>query len=317
MTEIRFDGVTHAYGDRLVLRGITAVIGEHAVGIVGGNGSGKSTLARMINGLVSPTGGRVTVDGLDVARHGRDVRKKVGFVFTDADTQIVMPTVGEDVAFSLRRSGLAKAEVAQRVSAALESMGLGDFADHPAHLLSGGQKQLLALAAVLVREPAIVVADEPTTLLDRRNARRVGDLLAALPQQIVVVTHQLSLLERFDRVLVIDDGRIACDDVPARALAFYRDLADADGPSVGAVTDAATEVAVTRAADAVATRPAAEAPAIGAPRAKRTDTAATDIAATDIAATDPIPGERAARKETTTAAPMHGPAAESAARART
>lgn len=226
MTTIRFDAVSHRYGDRSVLRGLDLALTEHRIGIVGANGSGKSTLARMINGLVQPTSGTVTVDGLDVARHGRQVRARVGFVFTDADTQIVMPTVAEDVAFSLKRSGLDKQEIAARTQQALHRFGIGDRADHPAHLLSGGQKQLLALAAVLVREPQIVVADEPTTLLDLRNARLIGALLAELPQQVVVVTHDLELVAGFDRVVVIDDGRIACDDVPGVALPFYRALAD-------------------------------------------------------------------------------------------
>lgn len=225
MTAIRFDGVSHRYGDRQVLDGIDLALTEHRVGIVGANGSGKSTLARMINGLVQPTAGTVTVDGIDVARHGREVRAKVGFVFTDADTQIVMPTVAEDVAFSLKRSGLTKAEIASRTQGALRHFGLDGLADHPAHLLSGGQKQLLALAAVLVREPQIVVADEPTTLLDLRNARLIGAMIAGLPQQVVVVTHDLDLLAGFDRIVVIDGGRMACDDVPGVALPFYRALA--------------------------------------------------------------------------------------------
>src|SRR6185312_15782946 len=108
---------------------------------------------------------------------------------TDPDAQIVMPTVAEDVAFSLRRSGLDRAARAARVDAVLERFRLAEHADHPAHLLSGGQKQLLALAAVLVTEPAVLVCDEPTTLLDARNARRVAQLLAGLEQQVVLVTH--------------------------------------------------------------------------------------------------------------------------------
>jgi biotin transport system ATP-binding protein len=226
MTTIRFDAVSHRYGDRPVLTGIDLALSEHAVGVVGPNGSGKSTLARMINGLVHPTSGSVTVDGLDVAKHGREVRRTVGFVFTDADTQIVMPTVAEDVAFSLRRSGLSKPQIADKVRRALADTGLTEFADHPAHLLSGGQKQMLAIAAVLIREPQIVVADEPTTLLDLRNARRVGERIANLPQQVVVVTHDLPLLADFDRVIVIDGGAIVYDDVPGKALDFYRALAD-------------------------------------------------------------------------------------------
>jgi biotin transport system ATP-binding protein len=194
------------------------------VGIVGANGSGKSTLARMINGLVTPTAGRVEVDGLDVARHGREVRRRVGFVFTNADTQIVMPTVREDVAFTLRRHRLGPADAAARVDATLDRFGLADLADRPAHRLSGGQKQLLALASVLVGEPSIIVADEPTTLLDARNARRIAEHFESLDQRLVVVSHQLELLESFDRVIVMEAGRIVADDEPRRALDAYRAL---------------------------------------------------------------------------------------------
>lgn len=221
---IQFDSVTHRFGERVVLRGVSAKLAEGRIGIVGANGSGKSTLARTINGLVTPSEGTVTVDGLDVRSAGREVRQRVGFIFTDPDTQIVMPTVAEDVAFSLRRSGLTRGEVAERVATMVDRVGLRELTDHPAHLLSGGQKQLLAIAAVLVREPAVLVADEPTTLLDLRNARLITELLTSLPQQLVVVTHQLDLLTTFDRVLVIDDGRIVADDSPGPALAAYRTL---------------------------------------------------------------------------------------------
>lgn len=224
MAEIRFDAVHHRYGERTVLDGIDLTLREHRIGLVGANGSGKSTMARMINGLVSPTSGVVTVDGLDSSRKGREVRRRVGFVFTDPDNQIVMPTVAEDVAFSLRRSGLSSQEAAERVDRTLARFGLSGHADHPTHLLSGGQKQLLALAAVLVTEPRVIVADEPTTLLDLRNARMVSDLLYGLPEQLILVTHHLHLLDGFDRVVVIDAGRVVADGPPAQALPAYTGL---------------------------------------------------------------------------------------------
>jgi biotin transport system ATP-binding protein len=224
MSEIVFEGVSHDFGAERVVDDVSLVLRERRVGIVGANGSGKSTLARMINGLVEPTVGRVLVDGLDVARNGREVRRRVGFVFTNADNQIVMPTVREDVAFTLRRHRLAKADAAARVDAALERAGISDLADRPAHRLSGGQKQLLAITSVLVAEPAIVVADEPTTLLDARNARRVTEHFDSLDQQLVVVSHQLELLESFDRVIVMEQGRVVADDVARAALDAYRAL---------------------------------------------------------------------------------------------
>ncbi len=137
MIEVR--DVTHRYGERTVLSDVDVTLAEHRVGIVGANGSGKSTFVRLLNGLVLPSAGRVTVDGLDTRGDGREVRRRVGFCFTDPDAQIVMPTVAEDVAFGLRRRGLSKAEATARVTDALAAYGLADHADHPALLLSGGQ----------------------------------------------------------------------------------------------------------------------------------------------------------------------------------
>ncbi|MFF2270989.1 energy-coupling factor ABC transporter ATP-binding protein [Agromyces sp. NPDC058136] len=224
MSEIVFDRVSHDFGAEPIVQEVSLTLAEHRVGVVGANGSGKSTLARMINGLVTPKSGTVAVDGLDVARRGREVRRRVGFVFTNADNQIVMPTVREDVAFTLRRHKLPPEDAAARVEATLERFGLTALADRPAHRLSGGQKQLLALASVLVAAPSIVVADEPTTLLDARNARLVAEHFGGLEQQLVVVSHQLELLDGFDRVIVMEGGRVVADDEPAPALAAYRAL---------------------------------------------------------------------------------------------
>ncbi|PKV80770.1 energy-coupling factor ABC transporter ATP-binding protein [Nocardia fluminea] len=224
MSEIVVDAVGHRFGERTVLRDIDLRITERRVGFIGANGSGKSTLARMLNGLLKPTTGTVTVDGLDVARKGAQVRRKVGFVFTDPDTQIVMPTVAEDLAFSLRRSGLSKADIAARVQRMLDRFGLAAHTDHPAHLLSGGQKQLLAIGSALIREPEVIVADEPTTLLDLRNARRVSQALNSLDQQVIVVTHHLGLLDGFDRVVVLDNGCVVFDGAPEAAIDAYRHL---------------------------------------------------------------------------------------------
>lgn len=221
---IEFDGIAHSYGDHPVLDGIDLRLAEQRVAFVGANGSGKSTLARMVNGLVAPTRGRVLVDGLDPASDGRAVRRRVGFVFTNPDSQIVMPTAGEDVAFSLRRRGIPKAERERRAAEVLARHGLAGYAEHPAHQLSGGQKQLLALCSMLVLEPQVLVCDEPTTLLDLRNKRRFVELLHELPQQVLLVTHDLHLLSGFDRVVVLDGGRVVADDAPEPALAHYREL---------------------------------------------------------------------------------------------
>ncbi len=224
---IELRGVGHAYGERTVLAGITLTLQERRVGVVGANGSGKSTFARLLNGLVLPSTGEVLVDGLSTAGQLRAVRRRVGFVFQDPDAQIVHPTVAEDVAYGLQNQGVPAAERIARVAETLARFGLDSHADHPAHLLSGGQKQLLAIAGVLVMRPARVVFDEPTTLLDLVNTRRVAALIGGLAEQVLVVTHDLQLLEDFDRVLVVDGGRVVADDAPAPALAAYLRLMDA------------------------------------------------------------------------------------------
>jgi biotin transport system ATP-binding protein len=203
---------------------VTLRLGERRVAVVGANGSGKSTLARLLNGLVLPSAGAVRVDGLDTVRDGAAVRRRVGFVFTDPDAQLVMPTPLEDVALSLRRTVPDAAERTARAHAALERIGLAERAHVSVHQLSGGQRQLLALAAVLATEPAVLVCDEPTTLLDLRWRTHVDALLASLDQQVVVVTHDLDAAARAERVLVVDQGQVVADDAPGPALARYRAL---------------------------------------------------------------------------------------------
>ena len=209
-------------GDVLVLDRTSLTLTEQRIALVGGNGSGKSTLARLVNGLVAATTGQVLVDGLDVAEEGAAVRRKVGFCFTDPAAQLVMPTVVEDVALSLRRQVRDKDERRAAAVRVLEQYGLADLADRSVHSLSGGQRQLLALAGVLATRPDVLVADEPTTLLDLRNTRAIADLLLGLPQQLLLVTHDLDLALRCDRALLVEDGRVVSDGHPAEVVAHYR-----------------------------------------------------------------------------------------------
>lgn len=212
--------------DRVVrlLGPVSLRLTERRVAVVGANGSGKSTLARLLNGLVLPSAGTVRVDGLDTAADGPAVRRRVGFVFTDPDAQVVMPTPLEDVALSLRRLEPDPTVRDARARAALARVGLAERAELPVHALSGGQKQLLALTSVLAVEPDVLVCDEPTTLLDLRWKRVVDTLLEQLPQRVVVVTHDLDAAARAERVLVVDEGAVVFDGAPADALDHYRAL---------------------------------------------------------------------------------------------
>ncbi len=218
---IQFENVSVRFGDAQVLRDINLVLTEKRVGVIGNNGSGKSTLARLINGLVLPTTGRVDVDHLDTRTHGLEVRKRVGFVFQNPDAQIVMPTVAEDAAFGPRAHGLSAAEAAAAAEKALAQFGLTSLKDRAAFTLSGGEKQALALAGVVATQPEWIVFDEPTTMLDRKRAKMAVSTIAGLAQNVIVVTHHVELLAGFDRVIVLDAGRVVCDDSPTNAIAHY------------------------------------------------------------------------------------------------
>lgn len=217
---LRLDGVCVTVDDRVLLDDVTLELTAPRIAVIGANGSGKSTFARLLNGLMTPTTGTVTVHGLDALRERTAVRRRVGFVFTDPDAQILMPTPAEDLALSLR--GRPRDEIAFRVQETLDRHGLGGHADVPASSLSGGQKQMLALASVLLAEPALIVADEPTTLLDLRNARRIGDLLLSQDAQVLIVTHDLELAARCDTAVLFDGGRVVDQGDPEAVIARYR-----------------------------------------------------------------------------------------------
>lgn len=210
--------------DVVIVAATSLHLSERRLALIGANGSGKSTLARMINGLTLPSSGTVTVGGLDTRTNGAEVRKRVGFVFSDADAQLVMPTPIEDVALSLRRSKLSRSERDARAHSVLAQLGLSRVASVPVQALSGGQKQLLALAGVLVTEPEVLVCDEPTTRLDLRWRRHIDELLASLTQQVLIVTHDLDVASTADRCLVMDAGHIVHDSAGVEAVQAYRDL---------------------------------------------------------------------------------------------
>ena len=219
---IEFKNVFVERERRLVLTDLSLTLSEQRIGVVGPNGSGKSSLVRLINGLLLPKTGQVWVDGLDTTKEVAAVRRKVGFVFQNPDNQIVFPVVHEDIEFGLKQREPDPKRRALRAQTALERLGVGHLTERSVHTLSGGERQLVALAAVLATEPEMLVFDEPTTQLDLRLRNRFEQYLAELPQPALVVSHDLALMRQMDRVLVIDQGRLAFDGVPTEALAWYQ-----------------------------------------------------------------------------------------------
>ncbi|HLS33750.1 MAG TPA: ABC transporter ATP-binding protein [Brevibacterium sp.] len=213
---------------RTILSDVTCTLTEDTVTVIGANGSGKSTLLQLLNGLVPVDEGRVVVDGLDVSARGRQVRRRVGFVFTDPAAQLVMPTPLEDVELSLKR--LVRDRRARRTRAldVLDELGVADLAERSVYELSGGQRQLVALATVLAVDPAVLVLDEPTTLLDLANREKLrgvlADLVARRGVRTLLSTHDLEVAHDAQRTLLIHEGRLHADGAPAEVVGAYRDL---------------------------------------------------------------------------------------------
>ncbi|MCX5779638.1 MAG: ATP-binding cassette domain-containing protein [Firmicutes bacterium] len=201
---------------------LTLTEGEY-VALIGPNGCGKTTFIRHLNALLLPTSGEVLIDDLSTleVKNWREIRRRVGMIFQNPDNQIVGMTVEEDVAFGPGNLGLPSAEIRRRVDRALARVGLEGMQNRLPHTLSGGQKQLLALAGLLAMDPAIIVLDEPTSSLDPAANEQVLSLLQQLKAQglgIVHVTQNMDEAARADRVLVMDQGLIIADGVPGEVL---------------------------------------------------------------------------------------------------
>ncbi|MDY0088661.1 MAG: ATP-binding cassette domain-containing protein [Coriobacteriia bacterium] len=202
----------------------TTVAPGELVCLLGPNGSGKSTLARLADGLIHPTQGSVLVDAMDTRDHHYewDVRSRVGLVFQNPDNQIVATTVAEDVAFGPENLGIERAAMRERVTRSLEIVGLSGLEDREPHTLSGGQKQRLAIAGALALQPAYLVLDEPTAMLDlqgRADVLRVISALADSGTGIVHITHHLADAAAADRVVVLASGGLVYDGPPEPLLA--------------------------------------------------------------------------------------------------
>ena len=205
----------------LALGGVTLAIQRGSfVVVLGHNGSGKSTLAKTLNGVLLPCGGRVLVEGMDTRDEAKllAIRQRVGMVFQNPDNQIVANVVEEDVAFAPENLGVPTEEIRRRVDDALAAVGMSEFVRHAPHLLSGGQKQRIAIAGVLAMEPACIVLDEATAMLDPVGRREVLSTVHRLNREkgitVVLITHHMDEAEEAHRVVVMDGGKVAMDGTP-------------------------------------------------------------------------------------------------------
>ena len=227
---IRLDGVTFSYEDEVetlpALRNLSLSIGRgEYVAVLGHNGSGKSTFAKLLNMILEPTEGRIFIDGEDITREDFTeddlyrIRRKVGMVFQNPDNQLVATQVEEDVAFGPENLGLPREELQRRVDDALARVGMSEFKDRSPHHLSGGQKQRVAIAGVIAMEPACIVLDEATAMLDPLGRQEVMKTMDILNREhhitILNITHYMEEAAHADRIVVINDGRLYMDGTPS------------------------------------------------------------------------------------------------------
>ena len=195
------------------------------VAVLGHNGSGKSTIAKLINGILGPQRGTVTVNGITTENENDvfEIRKNVGMVFQNPDNQIVASIVEEDVAFGVENLGIPSAEIRARVDEALKTVGMYEFREKAPHKLSGGQKQRVAVAGIIAMKPQCIVLDEPTAMLDPSGRKEVIETVKKLNREenitIVLITHYMDEAVEADRVIVVDSGEIKMDDTPENVFA--------------------------------------------------------------------------------------------------
>lgn len=201
-------------------------LSERRIALIGRNGSGKSTLLRLAAGLIEPQSGRVTVNGVDVAKDRAGALRTVGILFQNPDHQIIFPTVTEEVAFGLEQQGHPRAEAKRLAQAALAEAGRADWADRLCYALSQGQRQMVCLISVLAMRPDWVLFDEPFASLDLPATLRIEREIAALDQNVVTVTHDPRRIDGYDRVIWLEAGRIVADGRPAEVMPAY--LAEMD-----------------------------------------------------------------------------------------
>jgi energy-coupling factor transport system ATP-binding protein len=217
-SNIETKSLTYWYGQDKevpVLKDISLAINKgEFVAVVGANGCGKSTLVRHFNGLLVPCTGSVHIDGLDTGdiRHIPVIRRKVGMVFQNPDNQLFASVVEEDVAFGLENMCLPRAEIRERVEHALATVGMSEYRDYPAHRLSGGQKQKVAIAGILAMEPQYLIMDEPTSMLDPAGKKEVFCAVRVLNRQqnitVVYVTHDMTEVLFCSRLIALAEGKI-------------------------------------------------------------------------------------------------------------
>ena len=234
MEAVHFENVKYSYrddGQDFAVNGVTLSIEEgQFVAVLGRNGSGKSTLAKLINALLEPSSGKVSVFGMDTSDPKKtfEIRKSAGMVFQNPDNQTVASIVEDDVAFGPENIGVPRAEIGERIDFALRAVGMEQFRSSAPSRLSGGQKQRIAIAGVLAIRPKIMILDESTAMLDPKGRREVMDVIKKLNKEqgmtVILITHFMDEALQADRAVVMHRGEVVMDGTPEEIFARSEEL---------------------------------------------------------------------------------------------
>lgn len=212
---VKLENITYRYPDKFkAIEDLSFSVKEgEKIGLIGANGAGKSTILKLLTGLFISEEGKISIDSIELNKNNlKEIRRKIGFIFQDSDSQLFMNTVYDDIAFGLRSMGMSEEKVAEKVDKILKKLSIEYLKDKSIYKLSGGQKRIISIAGILVMKPEIIIMDEPTCALDPKYRRIFINILKDLQQTQIIATHDLDMIkDTCSRVIILNEGKVVAD----------------------------------------------------------------------------------------------------------
>lgn len=212
---VNLENITYRYPDKFkAIEDLSFSVKEgEKIGLIGANGAGKSTILKLLTGLFISEEGKISIDSIELNKNNlKEIRRKIGFIFQDSDSQLFMNTVYDDIAFGLRSMGMSEEKVSEKVDKILKKLSIEYLKDKSIYKLSGGQKRIISIAGILVMKPEIIIMDEPTCALDPKYRRIFINILKDLQQTQIIATHDLDMImDTCSRVIILNEGKVVAD----------------------------------------------------------------------------------------------------------
>lgn len=212
---VNLENITYRYPDKFkAIEHLSFSVKEgEKIGLIGANGAGKSTILKLLTGLFISEEGKISIDSIELNKNNlKEIRRKIGFIFQDSDSQLFMNTVYDDIAFGLRSMGMSEEKVSEKVDKILKKLSIEYLKDKTIYKLSGGQKRIISIAGILVMKPEIIIMDEPTCALDPKYRRIFINILKDLQHTQIIATHDLDMImDTCSRVIILNEGKIVAD----------------------------------------------------------------------------------------------------------